>query len=96
MKTLTRLGSAVLITVLLSMGALGCNTVRGVGKDIERSGRAVECVADHAERHMCRDRHKATCHHHKGYRGHHQGCCYHHKGCGPHDKDKHEATQESK
>ena len=38
----------VLIAVLALMGTgfIGCNTVKGVGKDIKRGGQAVENAAD--------------------------------------------------
>ncbi|MFO7974456.1 MAG: entericidin A/B family lipoprotein [Candidatus Hydrogenedentota bacterium] len=41
---------AVVVGVLVSMGTFGCNTVRGMGKDVQRSGEAVEDAADGAQR----------------------------------------------
>ncbi len=38
--------AAVLVGVLVAMGAFGCNTIRGMGRDIQRGGEAVEDAAD--------------------------------------------------
>ena len=42
MKTSTRLVLALLVGALIGGGALGCNTFRGVGKDIQKGGEAIE------------------------------------------------------
>tara|TARA_R110001592_G_scaffold230918_2_gene487939 strand:+ start:726 stop:863 length:138 start_codon:yes stop_codon:yes gene_type:complete len=45
MKSLTKvlLGS---IALLLVLSVTGCNTLRGVGKDIKKGGEAIEKAAD--------------------------------------------------
>lgn len=34
------------LVVLLALALAGCNTIRGVGKDLERAGEAVQKSAD--------------------------------------------------
>ena len=50
MKTLNRLIIALMVCAMLGSGALGCNTFRGAGRDIQRGGEVVENAADNAER----------------------------------------------
>jgi len=50
MKTLQRIVMALLIVSMLGIGAIGCNTFRCAGKDIQRGGRAVEDTAIDAQR----------------------------------------------
>jgi predicted small secreted protein len=50
MKTLSRLIIALMVCAMLGSGALGCNTFRGAGKDIQRGGESVENAADNAQR----------------------------------------------
>lgn len=38
--------AALVVGTLISMGTFGCNTFRGVGKDIQRGGEAVEDTAE--------------------------------------------------
>ncbi|OJX35870.1 MAG: entericidin [Burkholderiales bacterium 68-12] len=38
--------TAAFITVALALVLAGCNTVRGVGQDIERAGSAIERAAN--------------------------------------------------
>lgn len=44
---MSRIGTwaLALALVVLALGAHGCNTVRGVGKDIQRGGQKIEEVA---------------------------------------------------
>jgi len=45
MKTTTGLIAALLVCALIGIGAAGCNTFKGAGKDIEKGGQAVEKAA---------------------------------------------------
>lgn len=49
MKALTGLVVALLVCAMAGFGALGCNTVKGAGKDIQKGGQAVEKAAIDAE-----------------------------------------------
>ncbi|MBI5091833.1 MAG: entericidin A/B family lipoprotein [Candidatus Hydrogenedentes bacterium] len=49
MKTLNALAVALAVCAITSIGALGCNTFRGAGKDIQSGGHAVENAADNAQ-----------------------------------------------
>ena len=49
MKAFRRLVVALVVGSLMSAGALGCNTFRGAGKDIQRGGEAVEDAAEGAQ-----------------------------------------------
>lgn len=46
MKSSTKLLVALLVCTLTGIGVLGCNTVRGAGKDIQKGGRAIEKASD--------------------------------------------------
>ncbi|NLV46703.1 MAG: entericidin A/B family lipoprotein [Candidatus Hydrogenedentes bacterium] len=46
MNKLVRMAAAILVGILLSVGILGCNTFRGVGKDLQRGGQAIENTAE--------------------------------------------------
>jgi len=48
MKTATVLIMALLVCAMAGIGALGCNTIRGVGKDVQKGGEAIEDAADNA------------------------------------------------
>lgn len=50
MKTLQKLVIALVTVSLLGIGTLGCNTISGAGKDIQKGGRAVENSAEDAQR----------------------------------------------
>ena len=50
MKTSTALVVALMACALAGIGALGCNTLRGAGKDIQKGGQAVERAADNSQR----------------------------------------------
>lgn len=50
MKVLTRLLVAMILGVFLSAGALGCNTFRGAGKDIQKGGQHIENAAEGAQK----------------------------------------------
>jgi predicted small secreted protein len=52
MKTSTGLIVALLVCAMMGAGALGCNTFRGMGKDIQRGGEAVENAADDTQNEM--------------------------------------------
>jgi len=49
MKTTTGVIVTLLVCALAGIGALGCNTFRGAGKDIQEGGQAVERAADKAQ-----------------------------------------------
>ena len=49
MKTLNGLVVALVVCGLAGVGALGCNTFRGAGKDIQKGGQAVEKAANNVE-----------------------------------------------
>ena len=50
MKSLQRLVSLALVSALIGIAAVGCNTVRGAGADIEHGGQALQRAADQARR----------------------------------------------
>lgn len=49
MKTSTGLVVALLVCAMAGTGVLGCNTFRGVGKDVQKGGQAIEDAADKAQ-----------------------------------------------
>lgn len=49
MKTYKSLIVALLLGALLGTGLLGCNTVRGAGRDVERGGQGIQNAADGAQ-----------------------------------------------
>jgi predicted small secreted protein len=49
MKTSTGVLVALLVGALIGFGALGCNTVKGAGKDIQKGGQGIENAADNAK-----------------------------------------------
>jgi predicted small secreted protein len=49
MKVFSGLVVVLAVCAMLGAGALGCNTFRGAGKDIQKGGQAVENAADKAE-----------------------------------------------
>jgi len=49
MKGYQILVTAVIVGALLGMTAVGCNTFRGAGKDIQSGGKAVENAAEGAQ-----------------------------------------------
>jgi predicted small secreted protein len=46
MSTYHRLATALLVSTLLALGSFGCNTFRGMGRDIQKGGEGVENAAD--------------------------------------------------
>jgi len=50
MRTFRRVVAAVVTVALLGVCALGCNTVKGVGKDIEKGGKSIQKAADKAQK----------------------------------------------
>ena len=50
MRTYRRSVTAFVVAALLSVAALGCNTFKGAGKDIQRGGKAVENAAEGADK----------------------------------------------
>ena len=46
MKAITRVIAMLLLGIVLAVGALGCNTFRGVGRDIQHGGQAIENAAE--------------------------------------------------
>ncbi len=49
MRTFTKLVVALTVGALIGMGTLGCNTVKGAGRDIQKGGRGVENAATDAQ-----------------------------------------------
>lgn len=45
MKTVKKVLAFALVSALIGISMLGCNTFRGAGKDIQRGGQAVEEAA---------------------------------------------------
>jgi predicted small secreted protein len=52
MKTTTGFIAALLICALMGVGATGCNTFKGAGKDIQKGGQAVEKAATDTQKEM--------------------------------------------
>ena len=50
MKTYQRIITALLVGALLGVSALGCNTFKGAGKDIQSGGKSVENAATGAQK----------------------------------------------
>ncbi len=49
MKTYTSVIVALLFCALIGTSVLGCNTIRGAGKDVERGGQGIQDAADNVE-----------------------------------------------
>ena len=49
MKNYTRIIAALLFCAFLGTSALGCNTFRGAGKDVERGGQGIQNAADNVQ-----------------------------------------------
>jgi len=49
-KTMKKIVAALLAVALLSISTVGCHTVKGAGRDIQRGGQAVEEAAEGARR----------------------------------------------
>lgn len=49
MKTVKKMVAVLLVSALFGIVMLGCNTFRGVGKDIQRGGEAIENTAEDAQ-----------------------------------------------
>ena len=49
MNTFTKLTLALAVGALISIGAFGCNTVKGAGRDIQKGGQGVEQAATGAQ-----------------------------------------------
>jgi len=49
MKTATGWVVALMLCALLGMGALGCNTFKGMGKDIEKGGEGIQNAAENTQ-----------------------------------------------
>ena len=52
MKKTTGLIAALLVCALIGVGAAGCNTFKGAGKDIQTGGQAVENAAKDTQKEM--------------------------------------------
>lgn len=50
MKTFRKLIVALVVGTLIGIGALGCNTIKGAGKDIEKGGKSIQKAADKAQK----------------------------------------------
>ena len=46
MKPFKRLVAALVMVALMGIATLGCNTIRGAGRDIQKGGEAIEDAAD--------------------------------------------------
>ena len=46
MNTKTRNISVALLLAFFTLGASGCNTIRGIGKDTEKAGEKIQTEAD--------------------------------------------------
>lgn len=49
MKAFAKLTVALVIGALMCVATLGCNTVKGAGKDIEKGGQGIEKAATGAQ-----------------------------------------------
>jgi predicted small secreted protein len=49
MNTFTKMVVALLVGALIGFGTLGCNTVKGAGRDIQKGGQGVEHAAEGAQ-----------------------------------------------
>jgi len=49
MRAFKRMVVALLLSALLGISVLGCNTIRGAGKDVERGGQGIQNAADGAQ-----------------------------------------------
>ena len=56
MKRRLTFGLTAGLTLLLATGLLACNTVRGIGKDIEKGGAAVQRAASDVSHSLSSDR----------------------------------------
>ena len=52
MNKLSRVVALTCVVALVALMAPGCNTVRGVGKDIKRGGEGIEKTADKTQEKM--------------------------------------------
>lgn len=50
MKSYQKIVTALTMVALLSITAVGCNTFKGAGKDIQKGGETVENAAEGAQR----------------------------------------------
>jgi entericidin B len=50
MKAFKRLIVVLVVGALMGAGAIGCNTFRGAGKDIQKGGQNIENAAEGAQR----------------------------------------------
>ena len=50
MSTLKRVLAGLVVAAVLGVGAFGCNTVKGAGKDIQKGGQAIEKAADNVQK----------------------------------------------
>ncbi len=47
-------GVAVLVLLVLAAALTGCNTIRGLGRDIERGGAGIQNLSEQAQQEMRR------------------------------------------
>jgi entericidin B len=50
MKAFKRVVVALVLGALIGIGALGCNTIKGAGKDVEKGGKSIQRSAEGAQR----------------------------------------------
>ncbi len=50
MKAYMRVAAALLVGALIGIGVLGCNTIRGAGRDVEKGGQGIQDAADGAQK----------------------------------------------
>jgi predicted small secreted protein len=49
MKTSSKWGAILIVAALMGAAALGCNTVKGAGKDLEEGGKGIQRAAEKVE-----------------------------------------------
>lgn len=50
MRTFKRVVVALVVSALIGIGALGCNTVKGAGRDVEKGGKGIQNAAEGAQK----------------------------------------------
>ena len=50
MKAFKSVVVALVVSALIGIGALGCNTIKGAGRDVQKGGKGIENAAEGAQR----------------------------------------------
>ena len=50
MKAFKRVVVALVLGALIGFGTLGCNTVKGAGRDVEKGGQGIQNAAEGAQK----------------------------------------------